>query len=262
MIKINEKAKNIIKKLHNNFYVLSDFDRTITTSDSLTTWAILANTNLVSKEYVNERNLLYNYYRPIEINNNIPFEEKKKLMNEWFEKHLNLFVKYQLQESVFKKAIVDNQVMKFKEGAKEYLKFLYDNNIPLIIVSAGIGNFIEKFLMVNNCYYDNIFINANYIYFKNKTANLVYPNIIHSLNKDEYQNNEKIKNKINEKKYVLLFGDQIEDVKMIGSNNNENVIKIGFLTNHKDLKNFEKTVDIIVDDNESYIEILKQLSLI
>ena len=126
MIKINEKAKKIIKNLNNNFYIISDFDRTITASNSLTSWSILSNTNLVSDEYINERNLLYNYYRPIEISNDILFEEKKKLMSEWFKKHLDLFIKYKLKENVFQKAIVDNKVMEFRKGAKEFLKSLYE----------------------------------------------------------------------------------------------------------------------------------------
>ena len=261
MIKVNGKAKKIIEKLNNNFYVLSDFDRTITRADSLTSWSILANTNLVPEEYINERNLLYDYYRPLEISNNISFEEKKKLMHEWFSKHLELFIKYKLNEDAFESAIVSNKVMKFRNGACEYLKYLYDNNIPLVIVSAGIGNFIEKFLMINNCYYDNIVINANYIHFKDGLANLVNSNIIHSLNKDEYSDNLKIKNLIKDKKYILLFGDQVGDIKMLGTGSDDNVIKIGFLSNASDKEGFEKYFDIIVDDTDSYIDVLKALEL-
>ena len=262
MITINNKAKRIIKKLNNNFYILSDFDRTITVGSSLTTWSILANTNLVPQEYIDERNTLYNYYRPIEIDKNIPEDEKNLLMKEWFNKHLNLFIKYKFQENVFKTAISDKKIMRFRKGAKQYLKLLYTHNIPLIIISAGIGNFIEQFLKLNNSYYNNIFINANYIQFKNGIAHLINSNIIHSLNKNEYSNNKQIKNIIKDKKYILLFGDQIEDTKMINSNKDENVIKIGFLINPKDREVFEKYFDIIVDDNESYLEILKYLSII
>ena len=125
MIKINEKAKKIIKNLNNNFYIVSDFDRTITVGSSYTSWSILANTNLVCQEYIDERNKLYKYYRPIEISHDIPFEEKNKLVYEWFQKHLNLFIKYKLKEDVFKTAITDKNIMSFREGAKDYLKFLH-----------------------------------------------------------------------------------------------------------------------------------------
>ena len=39
---------------------------------------------------------------------------------------------------------------------------MYNRNIPVIIISAGIGNFIEKFLIDNNCYFDNIYLISNY----------------------------------------------------------------------------------------------------
>ena len=59
MIYINneEKIKNI-KFYQDNFYVVADFDRTITKRNSKTSWSILANSNLVDKSYIEERQQL------------------------------------------------------------------------------------------------------------------------------------------------------------------------------------------------------------
>ena len=57
---INEKIKNILPlKNYNDIYVVADFDRTITKRNSKTSWSILANSNLVDKSYIEERQQLY-----------------------------------------------------------------------------------------------------------------------------------------------------------------------------------------------------------
>lgn len=79
-----------------NWYVVADFDRTITNGSSKTSWSILASSNLVPKEYIAERQELFNFYRPIEISDTIDFDVKMSMMKEWFQKHIELFVKYNM----------------------------------------------------------------------------------------------------------------------------------------------------------------------
>ena len=128
-----------------NLFVVADFDRTITNGNSKTSWSILSESSLVPKEYKNERQEFYNYYRPIEVDESLDYEYKASQMKEWYQKHIGLFVKYKITEEIFKNAATDLRIMEFRPGAKEFIKLLHDNNIPLIIISAGIGNFIETY---------------------------------------------------------------------------------------------------------------------
>ena len=64
--------------------------------------------------------------------------------------------------------------------AKRFMKFLSKKSIPLIIISAGIGIFIECFLKNNNCLYDNSYIFSNKIVFENDISVGVENTIIHS----------------------------------------------------------------------------------
>lgn len=143
---INPKVKeNLPINNLDDLYVVADFDRTITNGNSKTSWSILANSNLVPKTYVSERQTLYDYYRPIEVSDTIDYSYKLLMMKEWFQKHIELFVKYKISKEVFEEAATNLRIMEFRPYAREFIEFLHKKNIPLIIISAGIGNFIESF---------------------------------------------------------------------------------------------------------------------
>ena len=261
MLTINNNAKRKLKHFDfNNMYVVADFDKTITVGNSKTSWSILSNSNLVSPKYSEERDELYNYYRPIELDENMDFEKKKELMKEWYTKHINLFVKYQITEDIINIAAKDIKTMEFREGAKDFLDYLYKNNIPLIINSAGIGNFAKVFLTNNNCYHPNIYISSNMIDFENGIATGIGSNIIHSLNKNEMSLPKDIKNKINNRKSILLLGDQKSDKLMVNISKEENVLYTGFVTKDNSFEEHIDNFDIIVDSSSNYFDLLKLLN--
>ena len=259
---INENIKSFLPfKNLNNMYVVADFDRTITKGNSKTSWSILANSNLVPKSYIEERQALYNHYRPIEIDENMNFELKSSLVKEWFKKHVELFVKYKTSEKLFETAATDLRVMEFRPGAKEFIEFLNKNKIPLIIISAGIGNFIESFLKHNNCFFDNIYISSNKIIFKNGIATGVDNNIIHSLNKNEVSLPPEILNKLQYRNKVILLGDQVSDLKMVDKSAHDFVLSVGFLTEeHKEqFEALKSNFDIVCELNDDYNNLKKLL---
>lgn len=237
-----------------NYYVVADFDRTITNGSSKTSWSILASSELVPKCYVEEREELFNKYRPIELDESMDFSERSRLVREWFFKHIQLFIKYKISEEVFEKAGHDLRVMEFRTGAAQFLEFLHKENIPVIIISAGIGNFIESFFKANNAYYDNIYISSNKIIFKDGIASGVGENIIHSLNKNEVSLPDEIKGKLAGRDKVILLGDQISDLMMVDETKHNDVLKIGFYSSRSevDVDYFASKFDIVCLDNDDY----------
>lgn len=261
--------KDFVKELlpiqdFNNLYVVADFDRTITAGSSLTSWSVLADTDLVPEEYSVERHRLYDIYRPIEVDNSLPFDYRMKMMSEWFKAHIELFVKYKMTEEVFEKAATDLRVMEFRTGAQDFLTFLWKNKIPLIIISAGIGNFIEAFLKKYDCYFDNIYVSSNKILFKNGVAVGVGENIIHSFNKNEVSLPLEIANKLKGRNQVLLLGDQTSDLNMVDKNSHDSVITIGFEPDDPNdpcnsLEDFQAGFDIVCEPHENYNDLKKVL---
>ena len=165
MIYIKDNVENKINEWKEwSICVVTDFDRTITSGDSNSSWGVISKSNLVSLEYLKDRTDLYNYYRPIEIDENIEYIQKNKLMIEWWNKHIELFKKYKFSKEIINEVANNSEAMILRQGSKEFLKQLYEKDIPVIIISAGIGNFIESFLKKNNCYYKNIIIILIYIF--------------------------------------------------------------------------------------------------
>lgn len=237
-----------------NYYVVADFDRTITNGSSKTSWSILAGSDLVPQCYIDERDELYKKYRPIELDESMDFNERANLVSEWFYKHIELFIKYEISEEVFEKAGRDLRIMEFRTGAREFLEFLNKKNIPVIIISAGIGNFIESFLRANNAYFDNIYISSNKIIFKDGVASGIGDNIIHSLNKNEVSLPSEVKEKVCSRNKVILLGDQISDLMMVDETIHDDVVKIGFYSSRTevDVLEFQNNFDIVCLDDDDY----------
>ncbi len=93
IIKEEIKKRIPIENLDNLYFVL-DFDRTITTSDSETSWSMISLYKDIPSEYLKETKILSNYYRQIELSEDIDNLYKYKMMEEWFVKHFKILIKY------------------------------------------------------------------------------------------------------------------------------------------------------------------------
>ena len=265
MIFIKENTNERIKDWKDDeIYVLTDFDRTLTLGSSSTSWSILSKSDLVPKSYIEERNAFYEYYRPIEIDETLNYETKNNLMKEWWNKHINLFVKYQISEEIINKSSKDLRVMSFRKGAKEFLTNMFNRKIPVIIISAGIGNFIKQFLIDNNVFYDNIFIVSNFIKFENGVAVGVEDNITHSLNKNEVAMPENVKALIKNRHHIILLGDGLSDIKMAKEENRNDALKIGFLEENIDnnLQIYKDNFDVVGSDNTSFEDLKEKIKIL
>lgn len=257
---INTNSLDKIANINfNNCYVVTDFDKTLTSERSKNSWAVLSDNKKIPYGFVKDREKLYNKYRPIEQNENMDYNQKSEIINEWFKECIELFPKYKIHQNLFDEASKNSKLMTLRVGAKKFMRFLSDKSIPLIIISAGIGNFIECFLEKNNCLYDNSYIFSNKIIFNNGISVGVENKIIHSLNKNEVSLPIDIKEKIQKKDIAILLGDQISDTKMVNIKDNNQLLKIGFYSkkDNVDLKLFKENFDIVCSDKDNYNDLLK-----
>ena len=61
-------------------------------------------------------------------------------------------LKYKVKESDILKILENDDALTLRDGAINFINYLNENNIPLIISSAGIGNFIIE-LLKKQCFY-------------------------------------------------------------------------------------------------------------
>ncbi len=245
----------------NNVVAIFDFDKTLTDGFSMGSWGLLMGSAQLPKTFSEEMNRLYNYYRPIEVDPTISLDEKKKILPMWWQKNIELLIQYNVKKEMIKESIYINKFMKFREGAKLFLYQLYSFNIPVIILSAGIGNFIEEFLIKENCYFDNIKVISNNLKFENDFAIGLSNELIHSLNKNEIILEDNISCARDKN---ILFGDSLGDLDMVQNSKSDNTFSIGFheVKNKDSLKEYKQNFDIVCTKNTSYTRLLKRTDIL
>lgn len=244
-----------------NMYVVMDFDGTITNYIHSDSWNVAGKE--LAPEFNKEITNLYNKYRPIELDYKIDYEEKCNAMEMWYKECMDLYYKYGLTIDKLKTSI-NNSEPNFRQGVNTFFNYMHNNEIPIIILSAGIGNVIEGSLKKNNCYYDNMYIISNFIKFDSEGKMIKFDDdMIDSMNKN--LNKSKLGNwnkKIENRKYKLLLGDLVEDKNMVDKSEWDTTISIGFIEkNIENLPIFEKNFDIVLSNEDanynSVMEILK-----
>ena len=271
-----ERLKGLKKSISGggaeNLHVLADFDRTLTTAfvngkSIPSIMATLRDGNYLTPDYARKAHELHAKYYPIETDPKIPLEEKKKLMCEWWATHFDLLIKSGLNKKDLK-SVVESGKVKFRDGFKEFIDFLKENNIPLVIMSAsGLGgDNIAMYLEREEKLYENIHIISNsFEWDETGRVIAVKQPIIHTLNKYETMVQDfPVFNLIKNRKNVLLLGDSLNDIGMIQGFDYDNLIKIGFLNEkvEESLDYYKRNYDVIIlnDSSMSYVnELLREI---
>lgn len=251
LIKQQEKIEKIKKEILNS-YIVIDFDRTITAFESTDSWDAAGQE--LGQEFKRKARELYEKYRPIELDYNMDIHEKEREMEKWYGECMDLYYEFGLTKDKLTKSIEKSNLI-FRKGAPEFLQKMHEQNIPVIILSAGIGNVIEQFLKNNNCYFENMYIISNFIIFnENGEMKQFNSHMIHTLNKTMKGHLPKEwKEKLENRKGKMLFGDLIEDKKMIEEKEWYNTIAVVFLNKNSEdeIKAYQENFDIVLTDEDA-----------
>ncbi len=270
---LKKKIEIFRKRGVDRIHVVSDFDSTLTTSfvngkrvPSII--SVLRDGSYLTKDYAEKAQGLYNKYHPIEINQELPIEERKKAMNEWWTEHFKLLISSGLNKKDIKK-VVESGKVRLRKGISEFLGLLHKNNIPLVIISGnGLGgDSISIFLKKEEKLFSNIHIVSNSFEWDERgNAIKVKEPIIHGMNKDEaVLHNLPFFNEIKNRKNIILLGDSLGDPDMVKGFDYENIIKVGFLNEKikESLERYSELYDVLIlnDGNLDFINsLLKQIT--
>lgn len=247
---INTNKINKLDINKDNTFIILDFDRTITSFESSDSWDACG--ELLESGFKRDMNSYFDYYRPIEIDYTMDIKEKEKYMEEWYSKCIDLYQKYNLTRQKLEESVSKSKV-KLRKGAEKFLKDAYSYKIPVIILSAGIGNVIEIFLKNSNLYFDNMYIIGNFLEFdENGDMKPFDSDMIHTMNKTMKNHLPKdIEQKIKQKEYGILIGDLITDKKMVEENMLDKVLTIGFLKEENNIDVYNKSFDIVLYNEDA-----------
>ncbi len=234
---INSKKIDNIKLTKENFYVLIDFDRTLTKGNSISGWRVLYYSGLLGDDFTKR-------YDEIHDKHNETWEDR-------FKAYINLLREKGLNNEIIKDAVKDTK-LELRDGAKEFLLQMYNLNIPVIIISCSLKNVIKEYLKFNNCYYNNIFIYSNYYDIEDNGKNDIYEVTPHSKNKIAFS--KELNEIIKTRDYALLFGDIVDDVNMVSKDKLNSTITVGFLDKkiEENLELYKSTFDIVLTDNANF----------
>lgn len=251
---IQHKDKlNKIKLDKDNFYVVIDFDRTITRANSISGWRVLYYSDLLGETFKQKYMKIHSETELSESESN---ETKQNAFEERFMAYMDLLRECHFNEEILKKA-VEKTDLALRDGAQDFFKEMYENHIPVIIISCSIKNVVEEYLKQNHIDYDNIYIYANYFDMNGKKENDVTNVTPYNKNKIEFS--KKLKEVIKHKKYIVLLGDITDDANMVTKEKLKDTVTIGFLEKNieANLEKYKKTFDIVLTNQASFKQVLE-----
>ena len=209
--------------------VVSDWDRTLTypqmtNGQDTTSYLALVHAGYLGDGYRAEMEKLYVKYRGAELATDVSEVEKLRLMEEWWMAALHLLEAFGLTQDMIAD-VGAQEVMVLREGSDVFLNTLDQAKIPLHIVSAGLGDVIDAFLLARNLKFNTVNLIANWLKFgpEGQVVGCHLP-IIHSANKTQLVSQSGLK-----RSCVLLLGDTLEDADMVKDFDGGTVLRLGFL---------------------------------
>ncbi|XP_030375374.1 7-methylguanosine phosphate-specific 5'-nucleotidase [Scaptodrosophila lebanonensis] len=240
--------------------LVSDFDYTITkqrTEDGgpvPSSFGIFNACKSLPVSFKEESNKLYHKYRPIEIDPHMPPEEKVQYMIEWWTKSGKLTSGFP-----FDQAEIDQIAGKYKNALRDRTHELFDDlnrlQIPVLVLSAGLGNSVISLLGQANLMYPNVKVVSNFLQYRDGLLDGFQQPMIHTFNKNEaVLDGSEYYDLVHNRDHIIVMGDSIGDADMAaGVPASSHIMKIGFLFDHVEanMEKYMNTFDIVLVDDQT-----------
>ncbi|AWP17752.1 putative 7-methylguanosine phosphate-specific 5'-nucleotidase-like [Scophthalmus maximus] len=240
--------------------VISDFDMTLTRfahngKRVPSTHNILNNRLLVNEDCTKKIKKLLNTYYPIEIDARRSVEEKVPLMVEWWIKVHELLIQQRIRKDLLSQAVKESSTM-LRDGYKVFFDRLVEQRVPMLILSAGVGDVLEEVIRQNHVFHPNIHIISNYMDFDQTGVLQAFKGeLIHIFNKGEGALSHAAGlRELQGRPNVLLLGDSLGDLAMAGGvSEPQNVLTVGFLNDQVDERkeSYINSFDIVLVKDET-----------
>ena len=278
--KTQTKINSLIKDGPSNLQFIVDFDNTLTKThkDGVSldcSWGVLESYRELPSSYHDRVRAAKEKYHPIELDVSISQEEKIPIMIEWY-KEANRCLAESGVKLPWLPLMVEQSNVELRDLTEEMLRSLHTNNIPLLVLSAGVGDLINHIMQHFGVLHDNTTLVSNFLKF-DEEGNIVglqgltrfinysfvfcltFPDsgeesdLIHMYNKAE-----SIRKRSSEesckRRNVIVLGDSLGDVHMAaGVKDPSVVLTVGFLNHNiqSSLETYKSQFDIVLLDDQT-----------
>lgn len=265
MVTLDKKLEKFRDGGLTRMHVVADFDGTLIYKRSggkevPSVVSVLRNGDYISPDYAAAANALAAKYKPMETDMSLSVEMRKKAMSQWWREHFELMIGSGLNRRHLE-AIVGSAGIKFRDGVLEFLDYLHEHSVPVVIISSsGLGDTIPMLLMREGRMYDNVHVVTNrFEWGEDGRALSIRKPIIHSMNKDEADIPSEVKKAVRGRGNVLLVGDSLDDPDMVKGSHYDALISFGFLNsgNEKNKAFYNERFDFIIENDGNFDEINK-----
>jgi HAD superfamily hydrolase (TIGR01544 family) len=254
---LTEKIKNIEESSSANLVCVFDFSKTMTLpffegKKAGSTFAQFRDLNLIDDSYTTEAKKLFDEYYPFEISTEISLEEKKRKLKDWWIKHFELLIKFGVNKTMVQ-GVAEMGNIKLRDKVKELFVECKDKNIPIIIISGGVGSVILAILEKERINFPNVFVESTFFIWdeSGNAAGFSSP-VIHTLNKKEVELSHATLTNLMGRENVLLAGDSVRDLDMTEGVSVKNILSVGYLNDIRDSEEeFNKNYDLVLKSKDA-----------
>lgn len=238
------RLHNVIAAGPDRMFCVLDFDRTMTTcfledgSSALASHDILGSIPKITPECKKAMEEDGDYYYPIETDPHMSKEEKIPIMEEWYAKTNSHLGSQNIARDDVVNAVIGCGKFRIREGVQEAFQILHDKGIPVIIISAGVGNVIEE--VVRQCIakpngnvgevWPNVRVLSNNMLWDADEQFVAFSDpLIHMFNKSLQDAPSDVRQMLKGRDIGILCGDGVGDLTMAHGVEATDVLKFGFL---------------------------------
>ncbi|RDD39621.1 Cytosolic 5'-nucleotidase 3A [Trichoplax sp. H2] len=258
------KLQMIAKDGTDKFQFITDYDWTLTYrmykgEIAATSFGVIDSNPLVDKKIRDAAESLRDYYYGIEISDKYTFEEKTAYMATWWKEAEKLMVSANIYRNDLSKLLKVSSI-RLREGTDELMATLKRHNIPVLILSAGLGDIIREGFHQQSMFYENMEILSNMMIYSDDGSLIGFQeDVIHSFDKTRASEHNSSYFKKNKERYnLILMGDTEGDLNMAdGIDYLRNQVSIGFLNTKVNelLDSYKAKYDIVIagDQNMDFV---------
>jgi 5'-nucleotidase len=234
-----------------HIFCVFDFDRTVTTSfledgrSSLCSHDILGSIPKITTACKEEMDRVSDLYYPIEVDPNLTRDEKIPHMEKWYSHTNSCLGSQNITRGDMIKAVADCGQFRLRPGVQEAFQILHNKNIPVIILSAGVGNVIEEVVTQciekpNGCLgeaWSNVHVLSNNMLWGDEGQFVEFSEpLIHMFNKSLQDAPHTLREVLKGRDIGVLCGDGLGDLTMATGVETTDVLKFGFLNEKIDAR--------------------------